>query len=243
MKGSLANEILMYLYYEDVINEDVILISNYLTEKQNTDTYNNDTLVWNNFNRIKNAIDKIEKNNYATFSYIPHGPLGTLKLGRTCRLENTEVRVKFHPAGFEYIRNFIRENEQHNSILETNKSVIESNRLSGIVNASIVDLNRETKKYYSQQDETNKSVVELNTKTKSYYTQLKWATWVIAIATIISMSFSALNLRESYLERTAIKPSLDTGTLQLLQGSLKAQIAIDSSLEKVARNVSSLKKK
>jgi hypothetical protein len=67
---------------------------------------------------------------------------------------------------------------------KVNQSVIDSNNLATLTNDSIIDLNKET---------------------KNYYVQLKWATWVIAGATFISMLFSIATCHETYLQRTQEK--------------------------------------
>jgi hypothetical protein len=116
----------------------------------------------------------------------------------------------------ERIRQRKREDLQDKNI----QSVIDTNE-------SLKELNTETRWYYQQQDLTNKSVVELNSKTKSYYTQLKWATWIIAIATIFTMISSILTYRATSTK----PPQLDTGTLRLIEELMKMQKSIETPLQ------------
>lgn len=219
MKGSIAHQIVIYLYRNDVINETQINITDYLKELRDI---NNDTD--NNFNRIVSALEKLRNEGYIKFScpyeYEPNR-FRTVVLGEFYNLDNTTVNISFSMSGYEFVRNLIREDEHHKSV---------------------VSLNNDTKKYYENQDEVNDSIKSLNTETQNYYNQLKWATWVIAIATVSSIIVAGFNLHESYLQRTAIKQTLDTQTLQLIKESLKSQKGIESSLSTMAKDTFVLKK-
>jgi hypothetical protein len=128
----------------------------------------------------------------------------------------------------------------------------ENIRLTKITNESIVDLNKETKTYYEQQDKTNKSVVDLNTETKSYYTKqnkineaivyLNYATKnitkIIAVTTIVSAIFTGL----SYFKNVNIVSKLQDSLLQekntttYLSKMLQYHIKIDSLFQKAVKD-------
>jgi hypothetical protein len=119
MKRSLIHRILIYLYEEDVINQNQINVTAFLLKIQNED---NDRE--NNFNRIVMALGRIKVAGYAEFNCSPEThTLNQVVNGITYNLENTQVNMSFNINGYDYIRNFLRENEQQKSILETNTSV------------------------------------------------------------------------------------------------------------------------
>jgi len=119
MQPSLIHEILLHLYHEDIINQKQINITAFLKGIQNE---NDDRT--NNFNRIVMALERIKETGYASFNCSPENHVLNQPVnGQLCTLDNTDVNMEYNIKGWDYIRNFLRENEQQASILGTNNSI------------------------------------------------------------------------------------------------------------------------
>ena len=137
MKESIFHKILIYLYRNDAINENQIDITEFLKtiwDKGNTGEQ------WNNLNRIKYAIDRIQSDGYGHFENSP-GYLSlneekfredmstkyTVVLGYDLNKGEVAIKARITTKGYDYIRLYIRDNEQHASVLKTNDSVLRLN--------------------------------------------------------------------------------------------------------------------
>ena len=165
MKEPIIYKILLHLYEREAINEDAIDITDFLKTIWDE---NNSAEEFNNLNRINYAMNRILENGYGQFFFSPQyctlNQAKTMPNGKTerCTPKNIAISARISTKGHDYIVDEMRKRQQDlliaNSIA-TNKSLQD-------VNASNSALNRQTQKYYSH---------------------LKWATWVIAGATIANV--------------------------------------------------------
>lgn len=209
MKDSTFHVILIRLYNEDVYSQKQVDITDFLKSVRDIDDDKP-----SNFNRISYAIDKIQALQYANFNYIPSDyHLTKLKNGIISTLENTTVNAVLETKGFEYIRNYIMEKEQHESVLF---------------------LNKETKIYYEKQEDINKSIVDFNETLK--ITNI--IAIIIAGITGFFIAFSAVKDDSAQLQ--LLNKQLKQ-TVLILDSMQKTQIRIDSSLKTMAKNSSKKK--
>ncbi len=109
---------------------------------------------------------------------------------------------------------------------QNRKESLEAEHTFSVIKAndSIVELNTETKKYYKNQEEINESIVELNKTTRN-------ATYVIALAAIVSAVFTAIPYvypRANYELKPKSILSQEKKTLIPRDKTLQYQTRIDS---------------
>jgi hypothetical protein len=114
--------ILIELHDRDAVNEDQIIINDFLNRiwRKGTDEDSND------LNRIKMALERLVAKGYITKSYNPsHHELNVIKADSQgkqyrCDLDDTDVQVGLTPSGYDYIIDALRK-ERQDAINETIK--------------------------------------------------------------------------------------------------------------------------
>lgn len=176
MRDSIIHKILIHLYREDAINRDKVDITEFLRKVENENNEDGE-----NLHRIKVALARIYKAEYALIFYDPGGTLGDPRNGVVATLENTIIKASFYVKGFDYTRQFIRDNEQHGSIIDTNNSFKKLNeeiiphnntlqRNMGYSTLVIAVLSMAAiafSAYYSSQSVTSKDIKSLDTLLKN----------------------------------------------------------------------------
>lgn len=176
MKPSLIHHILRHLYYEDAINQQQIDITDFLKKIRDEDDDRG-----NNFNRIVMALNRINETHMASYNCSPnYSRLNEVAGGRLCTLENTQVNMSFTLEGWQFIKEFISQNEQNASTLATNKSILAANESLLTTNQSILS--------------TNASVAKLNEMLPDFYKRqlrLTRITMVMAAISLLAVAVSA----------------------------------------------------
>jgi hypothetical protein len=207
-KPSLIHKILIYLFRNDAINQRQVIVTAFLKTIRDEDDDRD-----NNFNRIAMALDRINETGYASYNCSPgNHQLNQHVGGILCTLDNTDVNMTIHLKGWDYIKNFIRENEQHKSILDTNSSILA----------------------------TNKSVKELNDLLPKFNkNQLRLTRIAVAVAAI---SLIAVGVSAYYASRGITSDQLDATNVilqrneQILDSIRLHQNKIDATLQKAVKD-------
>jgi hypothetical protein len=140
-KKPLTHKILQYLLEIDSIDEDQVIITDFLKQRWRKDT-NED---WNDIDRIKRALERLLINNLITLSFDPdRNRLNEDKIHPTtgekyrCTLDNTNIQAGLTQDGYDRIVEVLRLEKQD----EINQSLKDSGDSAIITNTSVRRLNR-----------------------------------------------------------------------------------------------------
>jgi hypothetical protein len=133
MAEILMHRILIYLYEEDAINQDRINIIQFITsiydEGPESERENS-----NNRHRIVSALQRLQADKFINISLNPTTDPPTPIIMKT-ENKTLGINVRLEWAGYKYILEYLRQKQQHESIIETNASI-------KLLNDKIPDINR-----------------------------------------------------------------------------------------------------
>lgn len=149
-----------HLYDEDAINNDQIDITGFLKGLWQE----NSAEAFNNLNRIRTALWRMDLEGFATYVYFPNfhtlnseHDLANGKGKYRADLNNTEVKIKITVKGYDYIVEELRKRQQD----DLNSNIIATNISLQDANNSTQDLNAETKKYFKKANNSTRAIVAL----------------------------------------------------------------------------------